>query len=59
MSKAAWQFQESDRDAVCRGEMCPACLTEDAVVSIGAVPDGINVNEQFRCTTCNEEWEGY
>jgi transposase-like protein len=58
MSKKDWQFTEAQRDAVCKGDICPRCL-HDNVESTGSVPDGMSLNQGFRCSDCGEEWEGY
>lgn len=58
MAQKDWQFTEDQRDAVCKGNICPSCL-QGNVETTGAVPDGINLNKGFRCGDCGEEWEGY
>jgi transposase-like protein len=53
-----WTFTESQRAAVCKGELCPRCASKN-VDCIGAVPDGINLNAAYHCQNCDETWEGY
>lgn len=53
-----WKFKESQRDAVCKGKLCPSCLEKD-IESLGYVPTPTELNQQFRCKSCKEEWEGY
>lgn len=56
--KAEWQFTEEQRDAVCRGELCPRCLSNN-VECVAYNWDGVNANFAFDCQQCGEEWEGY
>lgn len=58
MSKVYWIFREDQRDAVCKGELCPACLREN-VVCVGSNCDMMNMNLAFDCKDCGEQWEGY
>lgn len=53
-----WIFTEDQRDAVCKGELCPRCLGKN-IKCAGAVPDGIHLNMGFDCLECGEQWEGY
>ena len=53
-----WTFEENQRDAVCKGELCPTCLTCD-IVRISMAPDMERLNAVYFCKTCQEEWEGY
>jgi hypothetical protein len=54
-----FNFSEEQRDAVCKGELCPQCLSPDQIKCVGAVPDGINMNIAYDCLGCGAEWEGY
>lgn len=58
MTENDWIFTEDQRDSVCKGELCPKCLSTK-VQATGAVPDGINMNMAFRCEDCDSFWEGY
>lgn len=58
MAQKDWKFVEEQRDAVCKGLMCPSCLGPN-VKSVGSVPDGFNLNQAFDCQDCGEQWEGY
>ena len=51
-------FKESQRDAVCKGELCPQCLGKN-VKYVGCVPDGLNMNAAYDCLDCGSKWEGY
>lgn len=53
-----WIFTEDQRDAVCKGELCPSCLGTN-IECRGYVPDGINLNASLFCKDCAESWEGY
>ena len=53
-----WKFTEEQRPAVCNGELCPACLS-DNVMHVGDNPDGMHTNSAYDCMNCGEQWEGY
>ncbi len=55
---ATWNFAEEQRDAVCKGEICPHCLQTN-VKHVGNNPDGMNLNAAYDCLDCGEQWEGY
>ena len=41
------------------GKICPFCeKTDPAPECLGAIPDGRNLNKQWRCLSCGKEWEG-
>ena len=54
----SWNFTEDQRDEVCNGHLCPACLGTDITI-LGSAPDVVSNNVSYRCNTCKEEWEGY
>ena len=58
MPEIDWKFTEEQRPAVCRGELCPMCLTNEIEV-VGCTPDGFNMNHIYKCASCGERWEGY
>ena len=51
-------FTEDQRDDVCNGKICPACLGTN-IKYVGCVPDGLNLNRAFDCKDCGAQWEGY
>lgn len=52
------ELTTAERQKVCVGQLCPACKKTD-IKHIGSAPDGFNCNDQYRCTACRTEWEGY
>lgn len=55
--KALDELTPSDRDAMCRGKLCPICRGTD-IKAVSGNPDGINLNIGYDCA-CGEQWEGY
>ena len=53
-----WNFTEDQRDEVCKGHLCPACLSTNITI-LGSAPDAVSNNVSYRCEQCKEEWEGY
>ena len=58
MGDEEWAFSEDQRDSVCKGEVCPKCLS-NGITYTGCSPDGVNVNNAYKCGSCGTEWEGY
>lgn len=58
MDKTTWKFDESQRDSVCLGKLCPACLGAN-IKYVGCVPALTEINMAFDCADCGEQWEGY
>lgn len=56
--KPNWKFKEEQRDAVCKGLLCPKCLSSN-IKEVGANPDGRAMNYAYDCVSCGEQWEGY
>jgi hypothetical protein len=59
VSSVAWAFTEEQRDEVCKGKLCPACLSPHSIKEVGGNPDGLNLNLAFDCLACGAQWEGY
>ena len=57
-NQSNWIFTEDQRDAVCRGNLCPACLGNN-IKNVSYNFDGMNMNAGFDCLDCNAKWEGY
>ena len=58
MSSDKWIFTKDQRDEVCKGELCPACLGK-YVKMTGYNFDGVKMNAGYECQLCDEVWEGY
>lgn len=58
MPQEDWIFKEEQRDTVCKGELCPRCLSSN-IETVGVVPDNRGTNAAFDCRNCGEMWEGY
>ena len=58
MGSEGWVFEEHQRDAVCKGDLCPKCLGKH-VKLLGSNCDLRNSNNSYRCEDCLQEWEGY
>lgn len=58
MSEKEWIFTEDQRDDVCKGKLCPKCLSSD-IKYAGCAPDFMNTNNGWNCQKCGEKWEGY
>lgn len=54
------KFEEHQRDAICKGELCPQCLGAD-IKRVGSAPDGLRMNAAYDCQNpnCLAKWEGY
>jgi transposase-like protein len=53
-----WVLTDEERHAASSGLLCPECKSPD-VCCTGSIPDGINLNNGYRCNHCNTAWEGY
>lgn len=53
-----WIFTENQRDAVCKGELCPECLGKN-IKCVDHHFDGYNMNAAYDCLDCKAQWEGY
>lgn len=42
----------------CSGNICEACYGTD-IITVGANPDGFNMNIAYDCNSCGNTWEGY
>ncbi|MGL1931737.1 MAG: hypothetical protein OCC45_08240 [Desulfotalea sp.] len=49
---------ESELVKICSGKMCPSCKSKD-VFWLSCAPDGMNVNNSYKCRSCLNAWEGY
>lgn len=54
-----FKFVELQRDDVCKGILCPVCLTSEHIKNVGCNPDGVSCNEAYNCNNCDAHWEGY
>jgi len=53
-------YSEVQWEEVNNGKLCPnsECKSTD-IETVGANPDGMNMNIGYDCNTCGQEWEGY